>query len=76
MHFSAACVARALTVTEPITPASVLWVVAARVCDATVAWVHVAPRVRSHTLPKTLLTIHFSKLVVVGAVMNFGLFDG
>ena len=34
MHFSVACVARGLTVTEPTTPASSQRVVVARVCDA------------------------------------------
>ena len=48
MHFSVACVARGLTVTKPITPATVLRVVAARVCDAMEAWVLVAPRVGSY----------------------------
>ena len=35
MHFSVACDARGLTVTEPTTPVSVLRAVAARVCDGT-----------------------------------------
>ena len=45
-HFSVACAARGLTVTEPTTPASVLRVVAA-----------VATRVRSFKLSKTLMIV-------------------
>ena len=54
MHFSVACVARGLTVTEPTTPASVLRVVAAWVCVAMEAWLLVATIFRSFKLSKTL----------------------
>ena len=57
MHFSVACVARGLTVTEPT-----FWrVVAARVRDAMVAWKIVATRVRSERVSETqmLVTICF-----------------
>ena len=54
--FSVACVARGLTVTEPITPATVFRVVAAWVCVAVEAWVLVATRVRSYKLSKTIMT--------------------
>ena len=56
MIFSVACVARGLTVTEPITPATVFRVVAAWVCVAVEAWVLVATRVRSYKLSKTIMT--------------------
>ena len=45
-----------LTVTEPTSPASVLKVVPAWVCDAMEAWGHVATRVRSYKLSKTYMT--------------------
>ena len=52
MYLSVECVARGLTVTEPITPASVSRVVAARVCDAIEAWDLVAARVGSYSCPR------------------------
>ena len=59
MHFSETCVARGLTVTKPITPATVLRVAAVRVRVFLEAWVLVATRVRSYKISKTLMTVTF-----------------
>ena len=71
MHFSVACVARGLTVTEPTTPASFLRVVTARLCDAVEVWVPVETRVRSYKLSKTPMTVTFCFKVGSGR-MNVG----
>ena len=58
MHFSVACVARGLTLTEPTTPASIFEGGSGLgMCRNGGMWRLVAVRVRSHLLSKTLLTV-------------------
>ena len=64
MHFSVECLARGWTVTEPLTPSLVRWVVAAWVCENMWSWVFVV-RGSGHVCQTTLIVTN--RLTGVGS---------